>query len=789
MASDHLVATCVMIFGMLVATGVTQSQTPVDRTAIEGDHVELRCDTAYDRTKDFYWSEAVIGIILYRPAGADVNNVTIPISRFRGRVSLVGLDSVNLRIDNVTMADEGSYNCQQKHADQQGTLQRLRVLEAVPPDPAAPTVTGYSGGFLTPGSNVTLTCVSMGARPPANLTWWTGDTQLKASNSSTPDSTWQGDTRSEVTIADLKLSDNGRVYQCRASHRALAQVETSQVTAMTFFLHLGLSCAMLVTVLQFRPMAARSSNTVLLHVVFGLPLFLFPSGLLQLRATLVILLSGILNPARRLSDGVIAGIAIGSVLGLFVVIGITATIAILSYKYYKRKQERRSSRDSTEMRERRTGGATSSDQHDGSHVRMPWESEALLPTSSPPEAQFTVTGNAEIRSNGDANSTERDNMGRERERRSGGDSLEMRNRRTGGATSSDQHDGSHVRMPWESEALLPTSSPPEAQFTVTASYFIVSGNAEIRSNGDANSTERDNMGRERERRSGGTGDSTEMGNMWRGGAPSSDQQDGSLRVNLLQSANSAVSLSECLEEKLVLVTHSLSQVSAHVTTTVVREPPEESESSAARSEAQATETGNAEIRSNGDANSTEMGNMWREGAPVPVQHVESAGVDPPSPRVQPPPPGVQPPEESEGLLPTPSPAEPTETGLSTQDGACGGSPPQDENSAHAQVTNTDRPGSNTQPLVTTLWRLICEILNTELTAQLRYDIASELGVEEGKIKQIEKDIDEQVKLDRILAQWLVQDPKASPSILVKALKKHGCDELADKVKKLLAGEK
>ncbi|KAI8492590.1 hypothetical protein Bbelb_296310 [Branchiostoma belcheri] len=37
---------------------------------------------------------------------------------------------------------------------------------------------------------------------------------------------------------------------------------------MTFFLHLGLSCAMLLTLLQFRPMAARSSDTVLLHVVF-----------------------------------------------------------------------------------------------------------------------------------------------------------------------------------------------------------------------------------------------------------------------------------------------------------------------------------------------------------------------------------------------------------------------------------------------------------------------------------------------------------------------------------------
>ncbi|XP_019628602.1 PREDICTED: uncharacterized protein LOC109473143 isoform X5 [Branchiostoma belcheri] len=428
MASDHLVATCVLIFGMLVATGVTQSQTPVDRTAIEGDHVELRCDTAYDRTKDFYWSEAVIGIILYRPAGADVNNVTIPISRYRGRVSLVGLDSSNLKIKNVTKADEGSYNCQQVGAVQQGTLQRLQVLEAVPPDPAAPTITGYSGGFLTPGSNVTLTCVSTGARPPANLTWWTGNTQLKARNSSTPDSTWQGDTRSEVTIPDLKLSDNGRVYQCRASHRALAQVETSQVTVSVAY------------------------------------------------------------PSRGLSGWKIAVIVLGVFVAIGVIIGIVAT-AILCKKY-NCPQERRSSRDSTEMRERRTGGATSSDQHDGSHVRMPWESEALLPTSSPPEAQFTVTGNAEIRSNGDANSTERDNMGRERERRSGGDSLEMRNRRTGGATSSDQHDGSHVRMPWESEALLPTSSPPEAQFTVT-------GNAEIRSNGDANSTERDNMGRER----------------------------------------------------------------------------------------------------------------------------------------------------------------------------------------------------------------------------------------------------------------------------------------------------
>ncbi|CAH1247468.1 RET [Branchiostoma lanceolatum] len=103
------------------------------------------------------------------------------------------------------------------------------------PSPPAPTITGYSGDYLTTGSSITLTCTSTGGKPPADLSWYKGSTELSADYSSTMDNVGLGDATSVLNILALQPADNGGVYECRASQRALTQDETSQVTISVAF--------------------------------------------------------------------------------------------------------------------------------------------------------------------------------------------------------------------------------------------------------------------------------------------------------------------------------------------------------------------------------------------------------------------------------------------------------------------------------------------------------------------------------------------------------------------------
>ncbi|CAH1247471.1 NPHS1 [Branchiostoma lanceolatum] len=111
----------------------------------------------------------------------------------------------------------------------------LMLCNTAAPSPPAPTITGYSGDYLTTGSSITLTCTSTGGKPPADLSWYKGSTELSADYSSTMDNVGLGDATSVLNILALQPADNGGVYECRASQRALTQDMTRQVTISVAF--------------------------------------------------------------------------------------------------------------------------------------------------------------------------------------------------------------------------------------------------------------------------------------------------------------------------------------------------------------------------------------------------------------------------------------------------------------------------------------------------------------------------------------------------------------------------
>ncbi|XP_078664780.1 cell adhesion molecule 2-like [Branchiostoma floridae x Branchiostoma belcheri] len=226
-----MVATNYLTTLLVLILGISPQQGGAVFVA-EGGVAVLPCDLQFDPSKEFAWIKRDHGAVLrLLPSG-----VIDAFHPFRDRVSLRGSSGLDLRIENVGSSPidwGGPYTCQQQGVPN-GTPQEL--VKALPPDPAAPTITGYSGEYLTVGNSLTLTCVSTGARPPSDLTWWRGDAQVQASSSHTPDSTGQGDTRSELNIAALRPADNSAVYECRANQLALTQVETREVTLNVAFL-------------------------------------------------------------------------------------------------------------------------------------------------------------------------------------------------------------------------------------------------------------------------------------------------------------------------------------------------------------------------------------------------------------------------------------------------------------------------------------------------------------------------------------------------------------------------
>ncbi|XP_076310451.1 nephrin-like isoform X1 [Tachypleus tridentatus] len=120
--------------------------------------------------------------------------------------------------------DEATYMCEADHLALSKPLTSSVAISVLYP-PGSPIITGYrEGDILRKGEPLSLTCISKGGNPSAQLIWYKSGQQLDASYT-----TSSGQTTSILRFT-VTAADNKAVYRCEASSRLMHHSMSAFVT-------------------------------------------------------------------------------------------------------------------------------------------------------------------------------------------------------------------------------------------------------------------------------------------------------------------------------------------------------------------------------------------------------------------------------------------------------------------------------------------------------------------------------------------------------------------------------
>ncbi|XP_046433643.1 irregular chiasm C-roughest protein-like [Neodiprion fabricii] len=204
--TSRTVSTTEMLFQRIVTD-------PQDQTAVVGSEVTLPCRVVHQKgpvqwTKDDFGLGAVRNLTGYE------------------RYAMIGSDEegdFSLRIHPVELEDDGKYQCQASPTNdgQPGLRSKFAYLTVLVP-PQKPKIT--QGDFLvtTEDRELTLECVSVAGKPPAEITWIDGLGNVLRNGIKTHTEKFEGGplvtVRSVLTVMPRKEHDN-TTFTCQ-SHNA-----------------------------------------------------------------------------------------------------------------------------------------------------------------------------------------------------------------------------------------------------------------------------------------------------------------------------------------------------------------------------------------------------------------------------------------------------------------------------------------------------------------------------------------------------------------------------------------
>ncbi|XP_062371619.1 kin of IRRE-like protein 1b [Sardina pilchardus] len=193
-----------------VVCGARFSQEPADQAVVLGERVILSC-VVFNYTGIVQWTKDGLALGI----GEDLRAWP----RYRVlRVVDVGQYNLEITITSAQLSDDSLYECQATEAALRSRRAKLTVL--IPPD--NPVIDGSPELLLLAGIPYNLSCVSRGAKPPANIQWTRDSLPLEGAYSTTevlPD-------RKRVTTRSLlpltpKDVDSGRNYSCVSTNPAV----------------------------------------------------------------------------------------------------------------------------------------------------------------------------------------------------------------------------------------------------------------------------------------------------------------------------------------------------------------------------------------------------------------------------------------------------------------------------------------------------------------------------------------------------------------------------------------
>ncbi|NP_956958.1 cell adhesion molecule 2a precursor [Danio rerio] len=195
-----------------------QGQVPLvqNMTVTEGGTANLTCRVEHNDNTSLQWSNPAQQTLFFGDKKALRDN----------RIELVRATSqeLTISISEVSLSDEGLYTCSLFTMPVKTAKAFLTVLGV----PKKPEINGLTKPVLE-GDHITLTCVTSGSKPAADVRWFKNEMEVKGAkevNASGKTFTVKSSLRLHVN-----RDDDGVAYTCRVDHVALTATheETTQV--------------------------------------------------------------------------------------------------------------------------------------------------------------------------------------------------------------------------------------------------------------------------------------------------------------------------------------------------------------------------------------------------------------------------------------------------------------------------------------------------------------------------------------------------------------------------------
>lgn len=189
-------------------------------TVTEGGTVNLTCRVDHNDNTSLQWSNPAQQTLFFGDKKALRDN----------RIELVRATSqeLTISISEVTLGDEGMYTCSLFTMPVKTAKAFLTVLGV----PKKPEINGFTKPAME-GDFITLTCVTSGSKPAADVRWFRNEKEIKGAKEVNASG------RTFTVKSSLKLqvdrNDDGVAYTCKVDHVALTA--TPQQTTEVLEVH------------------------------------------------------------------------------------------------------------------------------------------------------------------------------------------------------------------------------------------------------------------------------------------------------------------------------------------------------------------------------------------------------------------------------------------------------------------------------------------------------------------------------------------------------------------------
>ncbi|XP_062872615.1 cell adhesion molecule 2b [Trichomycterus rosablanca] len=189
----------------------SQGQFPVTQnvTVVEGSTANMTCRVDYNDNTSLQWSNPAQQTLFFGDKKALRDN----------RIELVRASwkELTISINEVTLSDEGQYTCSLFTMPIKTSKAFLTVLGV----PEKPEITGFTRPAVE-GEDVTLTCITSGSKPAADIRWFRNDKEIKdIKDKQQLNATGRSFTVRSTVHLQVDRNDDGAAYTCSVEHISL----------------------------------------------------------------------------------------------------------------------------------------------------------------------------------------------------------------------------------------------------------------------------------------------------------------------------------------------------------------------------------------------------------------------------------------------------------------------------------------------------------------------------------------------------------------------------------------